>query len=70
MRYTATELAKGMGGELLSNNDCLVNHVSVDSRSVQNSSNSVFFALETAKGNGHDFIHTLIEKGVSVFVVS
>lgn len=70
MKYSVVELAESIGGQLLVSNDCLVNHVSIDSRSVQNSSSTVFFALETAKRNGHDFIDSLIQKGVSVFVVS
>ena len=70
MKYTVEELAESIGGQLLNSNDCVVNHVSTDSRSVQNSTSTVFFALITNKRNGHDFIDDLIQKGVKVFVVS
>ena len=45
MKYTVEELAESIGGQLLNSNDCVVNHVSTDSRSVQNSTSTVFFAL-------------------------
>ncbi len=70
MNYSVEEIAEAIQGQLLHSNDCQVNHVSTDSRSVQNSSKTVFFALKTSKRNGHDFIDSLIQKGVKVFVVS
>lgn len=70
MRYSPEHIAKAIHGELLGSNSQVINHVSVDSRSIQNSGSTVFFALKTDKRNGHDFIPELIEKGVQVFVVS
>ena len=49
MKYSLTELIKSMEGITDSLKEGFVNHVSVDSRSVQNSSSTVFFAIETEK---------------------
>ena len=44
--------------------------VSIDSRSLQNGANTLFFALEGKQHDGHDYILELVEKGVCHFVVS
>ncbi len=70
MKYTLQELIECIHGKTDSLREGVVNHVSVDSRSVQNSAGTVFFALETDKRDGHQFIPDLVERGVTVFVVS
>lgn len=70
MNYSPYEIAQLIGGELISTTENMINHVSTDSRSVQNSKSTIFFALVTDKRNGHDFIPDLIAKGVTTFVVS
>ena len=49
--------------------DFIVENVSIDSRSLQNSSGTLFFALKGSNHDGHDYIESLITKGVSNFVV-
>lgn len=49
---------------------CTIDHVSIDSRSMQNGPNSLFFALVGPNYNAHNFISEMIEKGVRCFVVS
>lgn len=71
MKYTPTEIAELTNGNLISNiENTRISHVSTDSRSIQNSNSTVFFALVTKNRNGHDFIPELIKKGVTTFVVS
>jgi alanine racemase len=70
MNYSSKEIGELTGGELISSCRLTVNHVSTDSRSVQNSKTTVFFALKTEKRNGHDFISDLLKAGVKTFVVS
>lgn len=48
----------------------IVENVSIDSRSLQNSSGTLFFALKGSNHDGHDYIESLITKGVSNFVVT
>jgi alanine racemase len=52
-----------------SNTDIFVDHVSIDSRSLQNGSQTLFFALSGANNDAHLFIAELIQKGVQNFVV-
>lgn len=70
MNYSPFEIAQLIGGKLISTTENMINHVSTDSRSVQNSKSTIFFALVTDKRNGHDFISELIAKGVKTFVIS
>ena len=48
----------------------IIDGVSVDSRSLQNTSSTLFFALVGQNHDGHKYILELIKKGVSNFVVS
>ncbi|MEY4835679.1 MAG: hypothetical protein RI980_1794 [Bacteroidota bacterium] len=44
-------------------------HISIDSRSLQNGNTSLFFCLKGQNNDAHIFIESLIEKGVQHFVV-
>ena len=46
-----------------------IDHISIDSRSLQNGSETLFFALSGVNNDAHSFISELIEKGVQNFVV-
>ena len=46
-----------------------IESVSIDSRSMQNSETTLFFALIGPNNDGHDYIEDLINKGVRHFVV-
>lgn len=46
-----------------------IDHISIDSRSLQNGSQTLFFALSGVNNDAHLFIPDLIEKGVQSFVV-
>jgi len=52
-----------------SNADILIDHISIDSRSLQNGSQTLFFALAGVNNDAHLFIPDLIENGVQNFVV-
>jgi Alr-MurF fusion protein len=47
-----------------------IQHISIDSRSLENSSKTLFFALKGPNNDGHKHIIELIDKGVRNFVVS
>ncbi|UUC46059.1 bifunctional UDP-N-acetylmuramoyl-tripeptide:D-alanyl-D-alanine ligase/alanine racemase [Flavobacterium cerinum] len=49
---------------------CTIDNVSIDSRSLQNGSGTLFFALVGHNHNGHHYIESLIAKGVTNFVVN
>lgn len=49
--------------------DIFIDHISIDSRSLQNGSQTLFFALSGINNDAHLYIPELIEKGVQNFVV-
>jgi len=51
------------------NEDVFIDHISIDSRSLQNGSETLFFALSGVNNDAHLFISDLIENGVQNFVV-
>jgi alanine racemase len=51
------------------NETAIVDSISIDSRSLQNNENTLFFALYGPNHDGHLFIEELIAKGVTHFVV-
>lgn len=51
------------------NKDVFIDHISIDSRSLQNGSETLFFALSGVNNDAHLFISDLIENGVQNFVV-
>jgi len=48
----------------------IIDTVSIDSRSMQNNKNTLFFALVGPNNDAHIYIKALIEKGVHTFVVT
>ncbi|MFY7935885.1 MAG: Mur ligase domain-containing protein, partial [Flavobacterium sp.] len=44
-------------------------HISIDSRSLQNGNTTLFFCLKGQNNDAHIFVESLIEKGVRHFVV-
>jgi alanine racemase len=51
-------------------NSIVIDHISIDSRSLQNGKTTLFFALVGPNNNGHIYIEELIQKGVQNFVVT
>jgi alanine racemase len=52
-----------------SNSKIEFEHISIDSRSLQNGNTTLFFCLKGQNNDAHIFIESLIEKGVQHFVV-
>ena len=52
-----------------SDTDIFIDHISIDSRSLQNGSGTLFIALSGLNNDAHLYIAELIEKGVHHFVV-
>nr|WP_294934129.1 bifunctional UDP-N-acetylmuramoyl-tripeptide:D-alanyl-D-alanine ligase/alanine racemase [uncultured Flavobacterium sp.] len=49
---------------------CIIDNVSIDSRSLQNNNGTLFFALVGHNHDGHQYIPDLIDNGVQNFVVN
>ncbi|WP_026727041.1 bifunctional UDP-N-acetylmuramoyl-tripeptide:D-alanyl-D-alanine ligase/alanine racemase [Flavobacterium denitrificans] len=52
-----------------SNSDIFIDHISIDSRSLQNGSKTLFIALSGVNNDAHLYIAELIDKGVQNFAV-
>lgn len=52
------------------NEATVIDYISIDSRSLQNDSHTLFFALSGPNHDGHKYIEELIAKGVQHFVVN
>ena len=50
--------------------DVTIDSIVIDSRSLQNSATTLFFALEGPNNDAHHYIQELISKGVQYFVVT
>lgn len=48
----------------------LIEHLLTDSRSLTFPQSTLFFALVTPRGNGHDYLQMLYSQGVTAFVIS
>ncbi|MFM1754457.1 MAG: hypothetical protein RLZZ236_1396 [Bacteroidota bacterium] len=60
-----------LGAEFVgSTNEATIDVVAIDSRSLQNSSTTLFFALVGPNNDAHSYIKDVIEKGVQYFVVT
>ncbi|MFN3752586.1 bifunctional UDP-N-acetylmuramoyl-tripeptide:D-alanyl-D-alanine ligase/alanine racemase [Flavobacterium sp.] len=52
------------------NDVAIIDAISIDSRSLQNGENTLFFAISGPNNDGHSYIEELISKGVKHFVVT
>ncbi|MEN9875598.1 MAG: hypothetical protein RLZZ529_595 [Bacteroidota bacterium] len=60
-----------LGAEFVgSTNEATIDAVAIDSRSLQNSATTLFFALVGPNNDAHSYIKDVIEKGVQYFVVT
>jgi alanine racemase len=70
MSTTRLEIINAINAQFSGNDDAFViDNVSVDSRSLQNNENTLFFALAGPNNDAHQYIPELISKGVQHFVV-
>src|SRR5256885_13026815 len=69
--YSPEEIAKIIRGKFLQKTEApLIKHLILDSRKLNYTDQSIFFALKGSRRDGHQFIHELHEKGVKNFVVN
>lgn len=71
MEYKISEIAGILGAECRwGGSDSRISRLLTDSRSLTYPSDTLFFALTTASGDGHRYIRSLYDSGVRNFVVS
>ena len=70
MSVALTKVAQEIQAQWTENvSNQFIDHISIDSRSLQNNATSLFFALKGANHDGHIYINQLYKKGVLNFVV-
>jgi len=72
MKYSITEISNVLevtGGQII-DEDAIVSQLLTDSRSLTLPEETIFFALRTEGGDGHNYIPDLYDKGVRNFVVA
>ena len=70
MTLSIQNLEKILHTKKFGNNNGIIDNISIDSRSLQNNKNTLFFALVGPNNDAHIYIPSLIEKGVQNFVVT
>ncbi|HLA54514.1 MAG TPA: bifunctional UDP-N-acetylmuramoyl-tripeptide:D-alanyl-D-alanine ligase/alanine racemase [Flavobacterium sp.] len=71
MSTTHQEVINAIHAKFSGNDDAsAIDNVSIDSRSLQNNENSLFFALSGPNNDAHQYIPELISKGIQHFVVN
>ncbi len=72
MKYSITEISNVLevtGGQIV-DEEAIVSQLLTDSRSLTLPGETIFFALRTDAGDGHNYIPDLFDKGVRNFVVA
>jgi alanine racemase len=72
MKLKLRELAEAIDAQIIGSQHSEEYTISIpltDSRSLTDATQTVFFALRTAAGDGHNYLNQLYDKGVRVFVV-
>lgn len=70
MGYTTGEIAAVVEGKLFGNASLPVEWLVIDSRKLAETVGSMFIAIEGERHNGHDFVESMYQKGIRVFLVS
>ena len=69
MTYSIADIARIVGAERLGCADAQINWLLIDSRSLCFPEETLFFAIRTAKNDGHRYVGELYRRGVRNFVV-
>lgn len=72
MIYTIQKVAQILNGKIFQDPtpNALVEHLLIDSRQVAFAHSTLFFAIESKRRDGHDFIADCYERGVRNFIIS
>ncbi len=70
MKYRVKEIAEITKGTYYGNPDAVIESFFYDSRQIINETNSIFIALKTNRNDGHNYIASLLDKGIKNFLIS
>jgi Alr-MurF fusion protein len=69
LKYSVLHIASLLNAEVVIHHDAEIKYLLTDSRRISFPEATLFFALHTARRNGHDFIQEVYDRGVKNFVV-
>jgi Alr-MurF fusion protein len=69
LKYTSSDIEKIINGRLTGNPGLIVSDIVTDSRQISYPEEMAFFAIKGKNHDGHQFIDSLYEKGIRVFVI-
>jgi Alr-MurF fusion protein len=69
LKYTSSDIERIIEGKLTGKPGLIVSDIVTDSRQISYSEETAFFAIKGKNHDGHQFIKSLYEKGIRVFVV-
>ena len=69
MKLSSSDIARIVNGNLTGPSDLIVTEIVTDTRQLSITAGLLFFALKGKNHNGHNFVDSLYQKGVRVFVV-
>lgn len=67
--YTISQITTLIGAHRFGTNECNISYLLTDSRSLSFAEETLFFAIQSARNNGHKYIDDLYKRGVRNFVV-
>ena len=69
MKFSSSDIARITGSRLVGHPGYEVNYITTDSRQVSFAANLAFVAIKGIHHDGHEYIRTLYQRGVKVFIV-
>jgi len=70
MKIQLKDILKNIPLRIIGNANAVIDSISIDSRSLQNDKNTLFFALKGNHNDAHTYINSMLERGIENFVVS
>lgn len=67
--YTIREIAEKLKAPFIGDQERLIRYISIDSRTIQSPSSTLFFAIRGERHDGHSFVGDLYDAGIRSFVV-
>ena len=68
MNYTAKQIAKITGSQLIGEENLHIKNIAYDSRTLFSVNDTAFLAINTSKNSGEKYIQSAIEKGIDIII--